>query len=64
MDGRAESWPESPVKISAPAHLKYFGYAAVDSSFDDPHNTEAKTNYLDEVADFANIAGLYLADDR
>jgi len=35
--------------------LHYFGFAAIDCSFDDPTDTETKTNYVDEVSSFTNI---------
>jgi hypothetical protein len=51
---------ESP-KVTSPdpipqSALKYFGFAAIDCNFDDPTDTELKTNYLDEVIGFTNIA--------
>jgi len=38
--------------------LKYFGFTLIDVGWDDPLDTETKTNYLDEVANFSNIADL------
>lgn len=38
--------------------LRWFGYAAVDAGWDDPHDGVAKTCYLDEVASFTNLAGM------
>jgi len=42
--------------------LKYFGFAAIDCNFDDPTDTELKTNYLDEVTGFTNIAQMCVFD--
>jgi hypothetical protein len=51
--------------ISPPEHLAYFGFAGIDCGWDDPHDSEIKTNYLDEVAAFTNVAQLcvYSPDD-
>lgn len=38
--------------------LRWFGYAAVDAGWDDPHDGLDKTCYLDEVAGFTNLAGM------
>ncbi len=50
-----DSLPNSP---SNSEHLKYFGFTLVDTFWDDPLDAEIKTNYLDEVASFSNIADL------
>lgn len=39
-------------------NLKYFGYALTDVGWDDPNDAINKTNYIDEVAAFTNIADL------
>ena len=39
-------------------HLKYFGFTLIDVFWDDPLDTENKTNYLDEVANFSNMADI------
>ena len=39
-------------------HLKYFGFTLIDTFWDDPLDSDTKTNYLDEVAAFTNIADL------
>lgn len=41
---------------TAPPHLKYFGYAMVDMGWDDPHDISTKTNYIEEVDSFSNVA--------
>lgn len=38
--------------------IAYFGFLIVDAFHDDPHDTEPKTNYADEVAGFTNIADI------
>lgn len=35
--------------------LKYFGYALIDCGYDDPSDTDPKTNYVSEVAAFTNL---------
>ena len=47
---------ETPKNIN----LKYFGFTLVDVSFDDPTDNEDKTNYIDEVAGFSNIADIFI----
>jgi len=41
---------------SAPPHLKYFGFAIVDCSLDDPNDAPVLANYITEVDTFSNIA--------
>ncbi len=36
-------------------HLKYYGFAIVDCGWDDPLDSEVKTNYLSEVDSFTNV---------
>ncbi len=45
--------------------LKYYGFAAIDCGWDDPHDDTGKTNYIDEVAGFTNIGqmGVFSKDD-
>ena len=45
--------------------LSYFGFALVDCGWDDPNDSNIKTDYLDEVASFTNIAQMcvYSSDD-
>ena len=38
--------------------LDYFGFAAIDCAWDDPTDSETKSNYAGEVAGFTNIAQL------
>ncbi len=37
-------------------NLVYFGFAVVDGGLDDPHDNSSKTNYIDEVGSFTNVA--------
>lgn len=39
-------------------HLIHFGFTLVDVGWDDPFDTIAKTNYIDEVAAFSNVADI------
>lgn len=43
-------------------HLAYFGFSLVDVGWDDPSDTVAKTNYIDEVAAFSNMADILVAN--
>ncbi|MEO1615931.1 MAG: hypothetical protein AAFV88_08795 [Planctomycetota bacterium] len=47
---------------ATPAHLEYFGFALIDVGWDDPSDTQAKVNYLDEVARFSNLADMLVAE--
>ncbi len=49
---------DSSGKSTPSKTLKYFGYSVVDCAWDDPNDAEVKTNYLDEVTGFSNIAQL------
>jgi hypothetical protein len=42
--------------------IRYFGFALVDCGYDDPLDSEAKTNYVDELAGWANLAQLCATD--
>lgn len=43
----------------------YFGFAAIDCGWDAPNDGDAKTNYIDEVSGFTNIAQMcvYIPED-
>ena len=43
-------------------HLKYFGFTLVDVGWDDPLDTNIKTNYVDEVASFSNVADILVVN--
>ncbi len=47
----------SPVK-SIDSTLKYFGFTLIDTYWDDPSDNIEKTNYVDEVHSFSNIADI------
>lgn len=42
--------------LPAQAGPRYFGYSAILCGFDDPHDTDPKSDYLDEISAFTNIA--------
>lgn len=50
-----ESQPEPSVST---AHIKHFGFALIDVYWDDPTDNQTKTNYIDEVYTFSNIADI------
>lgn len=54
--------PVPPVTEANNPNLKYFGFTLVDVFFDDPNDTETKTNYCDEVYSFSNIADILIYD--
>ena len=43
------------------SHIKYFGFTLVDTYWDDPTDSETKTNYADEVHSFSNMADILVA---
>ncbi|MTB51112.1 hypothetical protein [Lewinella sp. W8] len=44
------------------AHLEYFGFSIVDTYWDDPTDSETKTNYADEIHHFCNIADILILE--
>ncbi len=40
------------------SHIQYFGFTLIDTYWDDPTDNQSKTNYIDEVNDFTNIADI------
>ncbi|WP_298501937.1 hypothetical protein [uncultured Maribacter sp.] len=50
---------EQPIKES---HIQYFGFTLIDTYWDDPTDDQTKTNYLDEVNSFSNIADILVAN--
>jgi len=54
---------DSEAQISVDtSHLKYFGFTLVDTYWDDPTDAIAKTNYIDEVASFCNVADILVVN--
>jgi len=51
---------EFPAKTNT--NLKYFGYTLIDVGWDDPTDKENKTNYIDEVSSFSNVADILVID--
>lgn len=39
-------------------HIQHFGFSLVDTYWDDPSDTDSKTNYIDEVSSFTNLADI------
>ena len=51
---------EEPI-VSEPtnnAHLQYFGFTIIDTYWDDPTDSNTKTNYADEIQSFSNLADM------
>ena len=44
-------------------NLKHFGYTLIDVLWDDPTDTDTKSNYLDEVQDFTNVADILVVNE-
>lgn len=44
------------------AHIEYFGFTIVDTYWDDPTDSEVKTNYADEIHHFSNIADILVVN--
>ena len=44
------------------SHVEYFGFTLIDTYWDDPTDTEAKSNYADEVSGFSNLADLLVVN--
>lgn len=47
---------------TAPVHLNYFGFTAIDCYYDDPLDASSITNYISEVDTFSNIAHMCVYD--
>jgi hypothetical protein len=43
-------------------HIKYFGFTLIDTYWDDPTDSQVKTNYIDEVYEFSNIADILVVN--
>lgn len=56
------SCQKNTIQESKKSHIKYFGFTLIDVFWDDPLDTEIKTNYLDEVASFTNIADILVVN--
>lgn len=50
-----ENQPDQTVNAT---HIKYFGFTLIDTCWDDPTDNKTKTNYIDEVYEFSNIADI------
>tara|TARA_B100001765_G_scaffold215414_1_gene187341 strand:+ start:252 stop:1169 length:918 start_codon:yes stop_codon:yes gene_type:complete len=46
----------------ANAQIEYFGFTIVDTFWDDPTDSEVKTNYADEIHNFSNIADILVVN--
>ena len=44
------------------SHIKYFGFTLIDTYWDDPTDNQTKTNYIDEVFGFSNIADILVVN--
>lgn len=39
-------------------HIEFFGFTLIDTFWDDPTDTDSKTNFSDEVSPFSNVADI------
>ncbi len=53
---------QDPLPPKTNNNLKYFGYTLIDVFWDDPTDNSDKTNYIDEIHEFANIADILVVD--
>ncbi|HNP19855.1 MAG TPA: hypothetical protein PKL31_15560 [Fulvivirga sp.] len=51
-----------PDPIIDTSHIKYFGFTLIDTYWDDPTDNQMKTNYIDEVFGFSNIADILVVN--
>ncbi|MDO6597140.1 hypothetical protein Q4512_09445 [Oceanihabitans sp. 2_MG-2023] len=54
-----ENQPELTINST---HIKYFGFTLIDTYWDDPTDNQTKTNYIDEVYEFSNIADILVVN--
>lgn len=54
-----ENQPEQAIDST---HIKYFGFTLIDTFWDDPTDNQTKTNYIDEVFGFSNIADILVVN--
>ena len=50
------------VQTNETTHIKYYGFTLIDTYWDDPTDNQLKTNYIDEVFDFSNIADILIVN--
>ncbi len=51
-----------PHQNTNPTHIKYFGFTLIDTYWDDPTDNLPKTNYIDEVFGFSNVADILVVN--
>lgn len=51
-----------PLPEKTNANLTLFGFTLIDVGWDDPTDSEDKTNYIDEVSPFSNVADLLVRE--
>jgi len=51
----------SPINNSN-SHIEYFGFTLIDTYWDDPTDSEIKTNYADEIYTFSNLADILVVN--
>lgn len=47
---------KEPLSDKLNMNLEYFGFTLIDVGWDDPSDSEEKTNYIDEISSFSNLA--------
>ena len=49
---------KEPISDKINLNLEYFGFTLIDVGWDDPTDSEEKTNYVDEISAFSNLADI------
>lgn len=49
-------------QATGPSHIKHFGFTLIDTYWDDPTDNGPKTNYIDEVYGFSNVADILVVN--
>ena len=51
-----------PINSKVNSNLEYFGFTLIDVFWDDPKDNSDKTNYLDEISSFSNLADILIVE--
>lgn len=57
---KKDEQPTTPSNNSS--HIEYFGFTIIDTYWDDPTDSESKTNYADEIHSFSNLADILVVN--
>lgn len=51
-----------PIEAKVNPNLEHFGFTLIDVFWDDPKDNSDKTNYLDEISSFSNLADILVVE--